>query len=717
VIFPDGPVVRASRRVGAIPRLLGLAAAIVLLVAGVAWPQGPGRGPSPGATSREPRLALVIGNAGYAPPANLKNPVNDAQDVAQALRPLGFDVILQTDADLRSMQRGVREFQARLAAGGVGLFYYAGHGMQVRGNNYLIPVEAKISTEAELDDEALDVNRVLRVLDESRSRVSVVVLDACRDNPFSRGFRSVTRGLAVVSAPSGSFIAYATSPGSVAADGSGRNGLFTAELLRAMRTPGLDIVDVFRQVIGRVRESTNGRQVPWTLSSLDGYFYFALPGGGATGARPDDQRLEAERRQLEEERRNLEQARQALEQEKRLREERERVETERQRLEEERRRLAATPPPSAPAPARGVVVKIVTHSPLSGGQAALGEALKLGATLAVEKLKGPLERQGFRVEIIPFDDQAKPDVGVANARNIVADPAILAVIGHLNSGVAIPASEVYRQVNLAMISPANTNPNVTDRGYANVFRVCGRDDAQGIAAADFAYETLGARSAYIVHDRTSYGQGVAEVFKARVERKGVRVVGFEGTEDKRGFASIGAIRTARPDLVYFGGIYDQAAAFIREARDAGVRAAFLGPDGFDSSDLVKLGGRAVVGTYYTMLAFPLSSYPRQFVDDYRQRFGKQPEWYAAEAYDAATVALKAIEAVVGAGRNPTREAVTAAVSAVRHVGITGPIEFDGKGDQRRATYSVLQVAGENPQSWGENREVKRLSIAPPASRP
>ena len=128
-------------------------------------------------------------------------------------------------------------------------------------------------------------------------------------------------------------------------------------------------------------------------------------------------------------------------------------------------------------------IKIATQSPLSGGQAALGEGIKLGAQLALEKFKGPLEKMGFAVELVPFDDQAKPDVGVANAKNLIADTNVLVVIGHLNSGVAIPASEVYKDASLAMISPANTNPTVTDRGYSNVFRVCGRDDVQGAVGA------------------------------------------------------------------------------------------------------------------------------------------------------------------------------------------------------------------------------------------
>src|SRR6266852_7068252 len=125
-------------------------------------------------------------------------------------------------------------------------------------------------------------------------------------------------------------------------------------------------------------------------------------------------------------------------------------------------------------------IKIATQSPLSGGQAALGEGIKLGVQLAVEKFKGNLEKMGYKVEMVPFDDQAKPDVGVANSKNIIADKDILAIIGHLNSGVAIPSSEVYKEVNVAMISPANTNPTVTDRNLPNVSRVCGRDDVQEI---------------------------------------------------------------------------------------------------------------------------------------------------------------------------------------------------------------------------------------------
>lgn len=379
--------------------------------------------------------------------------------------------------------------------------------------------------------------------------------------------------------------------------------------------------------------------------------------------------------------------------------------------------VAVSLAPPASAQAKGTI-KIATQSPLSGGQAALGEGIKLGTQLAIEKMKGNLEKQGFRVVLVPYDDQAKPDVGVSNAKNIVADSEVLGVIGHLNSGVAIPSSEVYKDVSLAMISPANTNPTVTDRGYKNVYRVCGRDDVQGVVGSEFAAGTLKAKTVFVIHDKTTYGQGVAEFFKADAEKKGLKVVGFEGTEEKSNFDPIiTPIRALNPDLIYFGGIYDQAAPFFKQAREKGVTAKFLGPDGMDSSDLTKIAGKAVVGMYYTSVAGPVTVYPqaKRFADEYKAKFGKTPEPFAAQAYDATAILLKAIEAAAKHGK-PTREAVAAAVRGVTYTGVTGTIEFNGRGDPKKALYFVLQVASDDPQKWSDNKEVKRLSIAPPVPK-
>jgi branched-chain amino acid transport system substrate-binding protein len=377
--------------------------------------------------------------------------------------------------------------------------------------------------------------------------------------------------------------------------------------------------------------------------------------------------------------------------------------------------VALVPASELAAQAGKGTIKIATQSPLSGGQAALGEGIKLGAQLALEELRGNLTKQGFKVELVPFDDQAKPDVGVANAKNIIADKDILVVIGHLNSGVAIPSSEVYKEVDLPMISPANTNEKVTDRGYANINRVCGRDDVQGPVGAEFAAQTLKVKSVYIVHDKTTYGQGVAEAFKTDVEKKGVKVVAFEGTEEKSNFDPIiTPIKAKNPDLVYFGGIYDQGAPFFKQAREKGVKSRFLGPDGLDSSDLVKIAGKAVVGIYYTTAAAPSTSpQAKQFGDNFKKKFGKNPEPYAAEAYVATAIAIKALESTAAGGKAPTRAAVATAIRKVKYTGMTGTIEFDDKGDPKKASYYVMQVANENPEKWGENKEAKRLAIAAP----
>ncbi|MBI2203208.1 MAG: branched-chain amino acid ABC transporter substrate-binding protein [Candidatus Rokubacteria bacterium] len=362
-------------------------------------------------------------------------------------------------------------------------------------------------------------------------------------------------------------------------------------------------------------------------------------------------------------------------------------------------------------------IKIATQTPLSGELAALGEGMKLATQLAIEQLKGPVEKAGFKVELVPFDDQAKPDVGVANAKNILADKDILVVVGHLNSGVALPASEVYKEANLAMVSPANTSPLITDRGLPNVSRVCGRDDVQGAVAAQFAKENLKAKSVYIVHNKNQYGQGIAEFFQEWSKKNGVNVVGFEGSEERANFDPIlTPIKAKNPDVIFFGGEYPQAAPLFRQAREKGIKSKFMGPDGVDSSELLKLGGDAVVGMHYTTVAGGVKEYPKAkaFADSFKKKFNKDPEPFAAQSYDSTAIALKAIEAAIkdAGGKMPTRDAVTKAVRKVKHSGITSAVEFDDKGDPKKATYLIYQVA----KKWDDRKMVKRLEIAAPQKK-
>ena len=219
------------------------------------------------------RHALVIGNNAYTN-GPLRNPVNDARAMAKALGEAGFNVVLVENGTQLGMQRAIRNFGNQIAKGGIGLFYYAGHGLQVKGRNYLVPVNAEIGLEDEIEFTTVDVNLVLAKMDSAKNSLNIVILDACRNNPFARGWRSAASGLAQMDAPTGTFIAFATAPGSVAADGSGENGVYTKHLLAEMPRTGVPIELMFKQVRNGVMTETNGRQIPWESSSLRGEFAF-----------------------------------------------------------------------------------------------------------------------------------------------------------------------------------------------------------------------------------------------------------------------------------------------------------------------------------------------------------------------------------------------------------------------------------------------------------
>jgi hypothetical protein len=232
------------------------------------------------------RLALVVGNGAYQT-APLNNPINDAEDMAEILKKLGFKVILKKNADQRTMEDSIRYFGRQLRNGGIGLFYFAGHGMQVEGRNYLIPIDTRIESEADVKYEAVDAGLVLGKMEDARNQLNIVILDACRNNPFSRNFRTTDRGLARMDAPKGSLIAYATAPGEVAADGPERNGIFTKHLIKHMTTPNLPIELVLKRVRVDVVNETSGRQIPWESSSLIGDFYFKFKKSTITTKKPD----------------------------------------------------------------------------------------------------------------------------------------------------------------------------------------------------------------------------------------------------------------------------------------------------------------------------------------------------------------------------------------------------------------------------------------------
>jgi formylglycine-generating enzyme required for sulfatase activity len=227
------------------------------------------------ATATEPRIALVIGNSTYAS-GPLPNPANDAKLLGDTLKQLGFEVIVRRNADQITMKRAIQEFGTRLDKAGpeaIGLFYYAGHGVQLSGRNYLIPTTANIEREADVEIEAVSADWVIEQMRYARNRLNIVILDACRNNPFTRSMRSADRGLATMDAPAGILIAYSTAPGAVAEDGNGRNSPYTTALTKTMLELYAPVEQVFKHVRIDVMSATSGKQVPWESSSLTGDFY------------------------------------------------------------------------------------------------------------------------------------------------------------------------------------------------------------------------------------------------------------------------------------------------------------------------------------------------------------------------------------------------------------------------------------------------------------
>lgn len=265
-----------------LPRLLFAVLSLVLLLTQSA--------------AAEKRVALVIGNSAYANAPALANPVNDAADMARALTRVGFEVVLGLDLDKAHLDEKIRDFARKVEGADVALLFYAGHGLQVAGQNYLVPVDARLGRERDLDFETVNADFIIRQMELDRdAKTNIVFLDACRDNPLMRNLArsmgtrsaSLARGLAPLDTGVGTFIAYSTQPGNVALDGEERNSPFTAALVRHLAEPSTDLAAVMIGVRKDVLKQTGGRQVPWDHSALTGAFYFNPAAAGSAAAVPD----------------------------------------------------------------------------------------------------------------------------------------------------------------------------------------------------------------------------------------------------------------------------------------------------------------------------------------------------------------------------------------------------------------------------------------------
>jgi branched-chain amino acid transport system substrate-binding protein len=343
------------------------------------------------------------------------------------------------------------------------------------------------------------------------------------------------------------------------------------------------------------------------------------------------------------------------------------------------------------------VIKIATQSPLSGGSATLGEAIKLGAQLALEDHKAEFAKKGFDLQLVPYDDQGDPKKGVANAQLIASDKDVLGVIGHLNSGVTIPSSETYEKYSIAMVSPAATATKVTDRGLKVTNRVVARDDFQGPAGANYAVKTLKAKKIFIIQDKTAYGSGLADAFKKAAENLGAEIVAYEGiTVGEKDFNGVlNQVESKKPDMIYFGGLYAEGGLIVKQAHDKGINIPFMGGDGLDSSSFVEIAGEAVKNAYLTSVAGDATKTAegKKFAEDYKKKYNKNIESYSAYAYDSMGILLKGLMDAIekNGSKLPSRAQVRDAVREIQdYQGVATKVGFDGKGDNKYAKIFIYK---------------------------
>jgi branched-chain amino acid transport system substrate-binding protein len=342
---------------------------------------------------------------------------------------------------------------------------------------------------------------------------------------------------------------------------------------------------------------------------------------------------------------------------------------------------------SAVATGAQAQVKFGVGSPITGGSAAFGAQLKNGVEQAVEDINAAGGILGQKIVLSIGDDRADPKEGRSVANKFAAD-GVKFVVGHFNSGVTIPASDVYLDYGMLEITPAATNPKVTDSGKWNVFRVCGRDDQQGIVAGALIVEKFKGKRVAFIHDKTTYGQGLAEETRKAINAKGLKEVMFEGVnkDDKDFTALVSKIKSANPDLVYWGGLHDTGGLITRQMRDQGVKAPLMGGDGLADDEFAAIAGPGAEGTLMTYSPDPRNNPKnKDIVELFRKKRGFEPQAYTLYSYAAVQIIKQAAE--------QAKSLDTKKIADVMHSGkvfdtVAGGIAFDKKGDVSSDGYLI-----------------------------
>ncbi|MDD5434554.1 MAG: branched-chain amino acid ABC transporter substrate-binding protein [Nitrospira sp.] len=341
-------------------------------------------------------------------------------------------------------------------------------------------------------------------------------------------------------------------------------------------------------------------------------------------------------------------------------------------------------------------IKVGVASPMTGDQSKMGLDMKNGADMAVKEWNQKGGVLGKKIELLVEDDQHDPKQAVSIANKLV-NAGAAGIIGHFNSSTSIPASAVYNKANMPMITPASTNPQLTEQGFPNVFRVCGRDDQQGLVAATFVASVLQLKKVAVIHDKTTYGQGLADEFVKALGKR-VEVVYYNGIiqGDKDFRAVLTAMKEKMPQLLYFGGIYPDGGLLIKQARELGITIPFMSGDGVIDQKFVEIAGPASEGSYLTFSPDP-QHIPSagDFLKNYKSGYG-EPGPYSIYAYDATNVLLSAI----GSAKSTDGTTVTKTIHGMKHTGALGEIQWNEKGDIIHSPYVVwITKDGKFTEHW------------------
>lgn len=541
------------------------------------------------------RIALVVGNDAYQHVGKLKKAGNDATAMARELKAAGFEVLLHRDLNYRGMVKAVETLANSITGGDQVVVFFAGHGVQIKSGSYLLPIDIDVGSESEVEKTAYGLDDLTEKLKQARASFTLVMVDACRDNPLKSNGRSVgaARGLNPPDPPKGQMIVYSASKGQQALDQLGEkdanpNGVFTREFISRMRRPGVRIEDLVREVqdsVEALARTISHDQRPAIYNEARGNFYFfgpttvqvaphtaaparmtptAPPGQAGTTGLEDLEKEESIRKEwanwqsrmkidfdkaaafqgsVDLQARAWERFLASWSQDNPLSRDDDVLRAQAQaRREQALRQAVAAAQLTRPEPlmtsqpmASGVqTVKIGHVAPMSGGQAHYGRDNANGALMAVEDLNAQnivIGGKKIVFELQAEDDASDPRRGVAVAQKL-CDSKVAGVVGHLNSGTTIPASRVYSDCGIPHITGAATNPNLTRPGYKTTYRIIANDNALGPSLAAYASDTLRLKRVAIIDDRTAYGQGVADTFKRTALANGMEVVAQEYTTDR-----------------------------------------------------------------------------------------------------------------------------------------------------------------------------------------